>query len=528
MDNIWLTSPQGSVYNLGSWLDSTRAIDFGTRDLIKQEYIQNSLMDGARLVNESAGRRSMSFPIIAASGGAGLALEKMIVALSLAARPGGYIDIYPEGTPSGEAIRFDLVGGEVAHSDYSVHLQRAARRRLDVKLETQPYGYWPTWMILVSRPAASLMLPDNIGGAFSIKGDAPAPARIIIGASVATQFTDANNVFAVDMVAWAFTTPSSGLTPGFPGYIEAIDLTGASTWSDPFAPGPYPAVQSSVTKALVAASVSASGWTPVFKCEPARITREGPARIFLWAKLAGSMNDGFQIAARPVGYFSTKVPWAPNGAVATLMPGVSSSMVLGMGLWGPKGSPGYNLLDLGEVTMPPLAPSAPIASGAEGGLYIYVRGPSAGLPIATSLLTMAGYVSLPMTKDGSGILTSGLIQPTAWAPETETTVNNNDPQRLVLSGEGDGYAFTELKTSSSYPSQFRPYSDARPRYIGDLPRLGATVTGFGIVVGLRRLGGRDGAFATARASSYGMVHAGQVFGEVIVVYRPTFRFLKGF
>jgi hypothetical protein len=113
-DNYYLTSPQGSQVNLGSWLDTEREIDFGAKDVLKQEYAESPFVEGRRFAYEHAGGRRMSFPLLAASGGAGLSLDALHAVLSRSARPGGRIDLRPDVVPSAEAVRFDVIGGQVS------------------------------------------------------------------------------------------------------------------------------------------------------------------------------------------------------------------------------------------------------------------------------------------------------------------------------------------------------------------------------------------------------------------------------
>src|SRR6185503_19490240 len=89
-----------------------------------------------------------------------------------------------------------------------------------LKLDTQPYGYWPTMILLAS--AASIggpgVLSLNLGG--SIFGDAPGLAEVFIAPTSATSFVATQRT---DSVMWslgarpsfqAFWSPASAIASG--------------------------------------------------------------------------------------------------------------------------------------------------------------------------------------------------------------------------------------------------------------------------------------------------------------------------
>jgi hypothetical protein len=206
-DDIFLTGPLGTQWNIGSWVEKSAGVDFGAAQLVRQTYGQNAWAEGARLGFESAaGPRRMTFPLIVPSGGvAGLSLDVIESSLRQMVRPGGFVDLRLDGVWPTDAVRFDILGGDVAHRNYTVDVQRIDRRRFTLSLDTQPFGYWPTWITLASVASWGLLpLPFTGGGSFF--GDVPGPA--IISAQPTVISASAGGTSLADMVAWGFGTPS--------------------------------------------------------------------------------------------------------------------------------------------------------------------------------------------------------------------------------------------------------------------------------------------------------------------------------
>src|SRR6266576_3552960 len=112
MADSWvLYSAAASPFQLASYVRVDDGIDFGEADLFKANFSENPAAEGAALAFESVGKRAFSFPLRIASGGSGMSLQTMESLLRLYARPNSYIDLQPDGVPSAESVRFDVLAG---------------------------------------------------------------------------------------------------------------------------------------------------------------------------------------------------------------------------------------------------------------------------------------------------------------------------------------------------------------------------------------------------------------------------------
>src|SRR5689334_17709782 len=139
MDTFVLTGPHGSQVNVGSWVDpSNGGVDFGAQDLLKSVYGQNSLAEGGELAYESLGVRTFRFPLLVSAAAAipsGLTGAEAWLR-ELARSGGAYVDVLVEGTPTADAIRFDVINGRW-EPGYSLYHNRAGRRAGTLFLDVQ-------------------------------------------------------------------------------------------------------------------------------------------------------------------------------------------------------------------------------------------------------------------------------------------------------------------------------------------------------------------------------------------------------
>lgn len=505
MDNAYLNGPQGSMLNIGSWFQVDAPPDYGARDLIQQQYAQNALADGAQFAYEISGKRTMRFPLLVASGGAaGLSLDSIEAWLRTMARPSAYIDLQPDGVPTAEMVRFDVIGGRVNHDPWSLPLQRVDRRKLTVELDTQPFGYWPTWITLASVGWPGVQTPFRtlIRGA-SVIGDVAAPVRLVLDAGNASSTAISSGPagsYSVDFLAWSL---SGG--PSYPPSTIAAAPSGIfGAFSDAFASsliGTPTVARLGLSGTLaVGGAPSTLQWEVVTQVNTPTILR-GQARLFMWTKLSttgGTTGVPLQVMS-DVG--PSGDPLATANSVASIVPGVGS----GGGhvtAYGNSPSSGYVLYDLGERAF---------GNNASEMIRLYYTGPSVQ---AAPLLHVAGYWPLPL--DGpAGILPRGLVLPTttgAWLPYN----------RLDL----DAVARTiDIKSGGSSVQGIDVTTQPRRRsalafYRGGLPFVGASDQMLNVIAGTRPVGtGNNDAPMITGVSGIKMAYS--------LAYRPRFQFLKG-
>jgi len=190
VDNFVLYNPDGATYiNLGSFLRiADEPVDVGNANL-QTPFAFESPGVGGGVFGGGAGLRRMSLPLMLGSNAAWGGLSNIESMVRYFARKGAWLDIQTFGVPSAEAIRFDIEFG-VWEPRYETRVGELARRRGDLKLITQPYGYWPTWILIASAPSAVATMAQNwsslfVGGSWI--GDGPKEMRISLG-NKATQF----------------------------------------------------------------------------------------------------------------------------------------------------------------------------------------------------------------------------------------------------------------------------------------------------------------------------------------------------
>ena len=495
-DNYYLTSPQGSQVNLGSWLDAEKGPDFGARDVLKQTFAESPFAEGRQFAFEHAGARRMSFPLLAASGGAGLSLDALHAVLSRSARPGAYIDLKPDGVPTAEMVRFDVIGGQVKLDDYTVHLQRVARRRLTVELETQPYGYWPTWIVLAS--SASVGVPGRLALS-SLVGDVPGEGRLVIQGTTASHGMAAGSWFP-DFLSW-WIGPSAGVRPwlgpspisGFGGqsFPAGSEIANFGATGHRY----YSGGVGSFVKLAGLDGGDAPFWAPLLG---------GRYRLFAVARLTPSGAPPWQLTADLADELEI-TPLASNMQVATLAPAVASGSP---GAYGAQPSLGFSLLDLGELNIP-----QPGASAGDfvGELRLWGKSASPVLA-ATATLDIAGAWLHRLDAPG-GLLVRGLAQPSIG----DATYAG----RLHVRGDARDtrfHLFSSADLTADPTTNALRIRSAAQHYQGGYPYCGASAAYLNVMAGIRR--------ANAGATDPLVNQANLTLG-VSLVYRPRFAFLKG-
>jgi hypothetical protein len=514
MDNLRLTSPAGSTIEIGSWLRADQAVDYGAHDLITQQYNQNAFVDGGQFSYEFAGLRKMSFPLIVPSGGvAGRSLDTIESLLRLYVRPNAYLDIQPDGVPSSEAVRFDIVGGRVSHDPYSVQLQRVGRRYLRLDLDTQPFGYWPTWITLASQQA--LPLPGRLAllGA-SVIGDIPGFARIVVRSQPTVLPSGPPGSYMTDFLAW-----SIGGRPSLAAMIHGNGFQFSQIGNGTYViDGWATAIGGPTVFNLMfppAASWTAFGPSPGYsalaRIGPQASIAVGRHRVYVFANLGPSGAVPIQMTADAEE--ANYQPLASANPIATVIPAAASG-VGSVSAWGNLASPAYTMYDMGEITWPRSANASGMVSpnnnsGNNQSLRLMFKAASSA---ATMTLTIAGAFLLPL-EGPNGVLGQGFMQGSPGDIAQNQLFNivqlQSDNRRVT---RGDD--FLRLYNVGS---DLAPY-DALFDYRGGYPYVGASDTWLNILSGARKL----------RYSATGPLIAGSIdYADVSVQYRPRFNFLKG-
>lgn len=486
MDNIFLTGPLGTQWNIGSWLEkAAAAVDYGAAGLLRQQLSQNAWVEGARFGFETAaGPRRMSFPLLVPSGGVGgLSLDAIEASLRQMVRPGGFLDIKPDGVPTGEMVRFDVLGGDVAHRDYSIDLQRIGRRRYTLGLQTQPFGYWPTWITLASGASWAFgAVPVPVA---SMVGDMPGYAQLVLQA---TQASSAGRPFA-DGLVWAIGGPSQ-FQPVATIAIDTFDTrivgsivsTGADTrlWSGGYVQLSTP---SSNNFGLIGRAYIGATIEPRYR---------GRFRVFTQAAPAAPVQFVVDVAGDAAG-FADVGPMASAQPIASVSPSFTS-------LTG-----GYNAVELGEVSLPMMA------SGASQGVTLRLWAKNPASNNANVYINRALFL---VPVDGpAGFLSRGL----AVANEFGFGMN-----RLVI--DSSIREMFGAAAAADLSAQQMGQQSLAQYHFGGFPFVGATAPNLTLLVLSRASWSFIG--TNPPINTIGVGGTGN-FTAYSLRYRPRFQFLKG-
>jgi hypothetical protein len=482
MDNYVLYGPGGaSPVNLGTWLQANPGPDFDPGAVLQPNLVAHPYSEGAVGFTQSR-PRTFTFPLTVGSHsgwGGRRAGETLIRQLAV---PNAFIDLQPEGTPSAEAVRFDVLAGRwLPHHD--VFVNRAQRTEGTLELSVGPFGYWPTSIILAS--VASVALPGSIAiAAGAVIGDAPGQAILKALPSVPASVGIAGS-WNPDLLAWSVA--------GRPSFLAV--LSGAS-----FAAAPAGAYLASVltdTNGIDGRNWSRSfvnSAAPTFNylvrytisaaLEPAY---RGRFRAFMWAR--GAAQGYVWRFSVDVGEDSNPAALASAAQVAT----VSDDLT---------GTAFFRLVDLGELTIPPAA------SGMTQDCSLRVWSSNGTTVAPSGLVDIAGIYLQPL--DGAaGVVprglsspTSALSQPGAVAPHTA---------RLQLDTTTGQYALVNPVTNT-------PDIDARAFHRGVPPMVGASTVQLDLLGAVKKI---------SVASDAPAYNQGRPWAAVSLQYRPRFQFLKG-
>lgn len=516
MDNVWLTNA-GTTINIGSWIVIDPGPDWGARDILQYVYAQNPLTPGGRYAYDFAPVRRMRFPLLVGSQTTVGSLDKVEAMLRLLARPGATIDIKPDGVATAEMVRFDVVGGRVNHDPYSLPIQRIARRKLALELDTQPFGYWPTWIMLASVSALSLPAYVAINGAASVIGDAPAPVRLILrpsapeipSSALATVMTR-----IVDGIAWSVGAGASVPTmiPGGSMINPGISAWKATYRADSYASGiGGPTVVDTFVPPAVGtffggAALSAANLLYLFAKTPV-----GRFRVYAWMQLGPSGALPVQVSAGAM--FTTSAPLPSANPIASVAPMLASTGFFNangaVSAYGNISPSVYSLYDLGEISLPadPAIGSAlATSSGFNSYVGLWFKPASAA---ATQTLSVAG-IYLHAVDGPNGIIPRGLGIPTITqaAGVGQGLMLDTTARAAALGANGAGMDFSSVR------------GNAWPFYRGQMPYVSGSTTFLSLLPFPRQ--------SNASGAADPVIWDANPVTLLNLAYRPTFAFLRGF
>lgn len=478
-----LTAPNGSTFPLGSYLLKDPGPDFDSGGMFRSQFTENPYAEGGALSLETSGIRHFKFPLRLASHSTYGGIPQALAWLRQCAVPGAVIDLQPHYVASADVIRFDVVDGRVDFN-YDVDLARYARMDATLDLGVQPFGYWPTWITLASAASVGLT-----GGAIALSapiGDVPGFGEITIQPTTPSQY--AGGSWMPDFIAWSMSA-----RPSFVAFWPAASLglhastSAASRAGDIYAPG---------SQALsVNASYFTQGWWPFAVATiPAALepAYRGHFRVFGYFACA-SQDGGYPVLVDAMPALGEPAMGSYNSG-ASFAPPVASGTPGGFGA---QPSPAYQIVDMGEISLPP------VASGETQDVRLRVWAGS-GLGNAAHF-KLGGLYLLPL--DGpNGILPRGLGQPSAFNPQRTEKLFLQAWEKQAFIGAGTGGAAMQL-----------PLAEAYTHYRGALPMAGASAVQLDLLLGERK---------SSTVATQPVIRGGPTFAAVSVRYRPRFAFLK--
>ncbi|MGH2712833.1 MAG: hypothetical protein ACRDM7_02890 [Thermoleophilaceae bacterium] len=515
MDSFFLHAAGGSVYNLGSFLEVSEPLDLGFAALDQPVYAESLARDGGVFGFESSRIRTWQLPLVLPSGADGKSLAAFQAALRLAARPGPWkLVAQPQGVPSAEAVHFDGLSGRWRPA-YHTREWAVGRTRGTLELDTQPFGYWPTEILLASVAPASIPF-DLTWNPASIIGDVPALARLTFVATQgedASQFGDSGINF--DSLWWGlghasgattFLNPS-GFYAATSSSVLVLPILAATKRAEVGAPRGI---------ALdVAISPTHGQWGDTFRLDvsaPAERLYRGRWRALGWFRVLPSQAIPWQVALDTA--LSRVERLATAGFPATVVP-------VGNPSWEthPSLTPtAFQLVDLGELALPRGGSGAPSANFS---FRVWTKAGTTNQGVASPRVQCGGIHLLPLDEDAA-IIPQGLLYPTWYnviATDTSGAValqHTFFAGRVVVDGitRGDALQF-------SVPSSNIFTQDLGRHYRGCLsPELIPRETDR-LTVGV---GGHVYSEAGATALRF---HGGPYRALASVEYRPRFSFVKG-
>lgn len=489
-DTLILTGPSGSSMNLASYVLADPGWDSGEADLLKAAYAENPAAEGAVLAFETVNHRQMQFPVRIASTSAFTSAGAAAWMRTLA-RPGATLDVLLDGVPTAEAVRFDVLTGRYENAQWNTQ-QFTQTDRFDgtLKLDVQPFGYWPTMILLAS--SASVGAPGVLAlDTTKIIGDVPGPAEVFIAPTSATSY---GAVQKTDSVYW-----SLGAAPSFQAWWVAASalMVGSNTnWTPTLIGDKYAPASQAVSYRL---AVSMATWTNLTSwvippsLEPAY---RGRFRAYSWVRYGPSVVANIYASMDVQAGTIVSRALASSAPIATVAPAVASDIHSGA----QGASPAYSLLDLGEISLPPIA-----SSPYDTVLRLWAMDNS--VRVGTGLLDVGGLYLQPISAP-AGVLPRGLLQPTWTSP--------SHLGRMLISAVT---ADSLISSGTSAVGSIGPLSPAYA-YRGALPYVGASTIQLDLNLAGKQA--QDGA-PTGQPPLRSEPH----YAQVSVRYRPRFSFLKG-
>lgn len=519
-----LAPPQGynaTYIDLLPRLNYNADWDLGDGGLLRRSFLENPLVPGGVLTTESAGIRRMSVPVVLASS-ASYSLADLERNVRRAIRPGAWLEYQGHGAST--LMRIDIAGGDLVYERFSPRVAQVGRRPAMLRLDVQPFAYPASGMILLAS-TASVALPGNVGLATSM-GDMPGYLRIILAATAgATRYPP--GVWNMDAVAWAVTNNAAVSLEAQNGMATAVTLGGPTSVSsyDQFAP-PVGGAGGTTTNARIFPQ-AASGWRPALtwlsgwdpRTENFGIYKAGRYRAYAWARLGPSQALPWMLSFDCVPNLLQAM--ASAAPIATLAPAVASGTP---GAWGAQPSPAYQLIDLGEVTVPPALPSGydglPSGQSLDYHFRLWAGAATNSVGVSTPILDIGG-AWLQHLDLSSGVLQRGLAQPTHSVAGVAT--GSIKTGRLYLDGRPNrrSILITHGGASPGILHRNEPLGDALQNYRGDVPAL----IPHNFVGAPQNLSLISGARSAASGATGPIVHAGPIYAAVSVEYSPQFVFL---
>lgn len=404
--------------------------------------------------------------------------------------PGAMLRIQPEGVPSSEAVFFDVLDGRW-EQDYNVFENRAARRKGSLFLDTQPWGYWPTEILLASSASVGFMGVLPVNGA-SVIGDVPPMAHIMIAPTSASVYTP-SAIWGIDMVAY-----SLGGRPSFVPLIPPAALYatagGPTLTADRFSPASQ-AFQVQFTGG------GASDWTlmadtATFISSALEPAYRGRFRAFAMVKRSLLASGPLEMILDADRWVSGLYPAMGSSNQIASVYSIIPSAVGKTGATPFTASPAYGTFDMGEITLPPQG------SGIQGGVRLRLWGIFTDKNAPTDIVSMGGIYLVPV--DGAaGILTKGLYAPSLpGGSQGALDLNPGFVDSVILRNQASAV-----------------YGDGRAQFRGITPRIGASTNQLNLMTGDKMVG--------LFAATFPIVQANSEYAQVSVSYRPSFQFLYG-
>ena len=115
--------------------------------------------------------------------------------LARAAMPGAIVGVQPENVPSAQAVYFDVIDGRY-ETEHNIFHNRIGVRKGTLYLDTQPYGYWPTEILLASAASVGWSGALAVNGATSVLGSIAA-ITVSVGLGISSTFVLAAAVYVL-------------------------------------------------------------------------------------------------------------------------------------------------------------------------------------------------------------------------------------------------------------------------------------------------------------------------------------------